>query len=200
MVLAFEGVDVGRRMLAWAAQYALFPDDEVFVVHCNKARPAALAPPNYKPRIEHNTLAKGIVFSGAPSRGARARKLITAVLRGDSCRCYSTCSARGIDRQWAHFRTYFSALFRPLLQGPRAAVKGARKAAAAAAAAASAAAATDPDDEDVGDEVLAAVTEELPKMHVALCIQLKARKQHAAMPPSCVPCRCSHGRCRTGLL
>ena len=62
-----------------------------------------------------------------------------------------------------------------LLQGPRAAAKGARKAAVAAAAAASAATATDLDDEDVDDEVLAAVTEELPKMHVALCIQLKAR-------------------------
>lgn len=40
VVLAFDGVDVGRRMLAWAAQYVLFPDDAVFVVHCNKARPA----------------------------------------------------------------------------------------------------------------------------------------------------------------
>ena len=38
VVLAFEGLDVGRRMLAWAAHFVLFPDDEVFVVICSKAR------------------------------------------------------------------------------------------------------------------------------------------------------------------
>jgi len=38
VVLAFEGLDVGRRMLAWAAHFVLFPDDEVFVVLCSKAR------------------------------------------------------------------------------------------------------------------------------------------------------------------
>ena len=71
-------------------------------------------------------------------------------------------------------RAYSKVMLRRVLpQGPRAAAKGARKAAAAAAA--SAATSTDLDDEVVDDEVLAAVTEELPKMHVALCIQLKAR-------------------------
>lgn len=48
--------------------------------------------------------------------------------------------------------------------------KGARKAAAAAAAGAAEA-----DDEDVDEEVLTAVAEELPKIHVALCIQLKVK-------------------------
>ncbi|KAK9832779.1 hypothetical protein WJX81_000319 [Elliptochloris bilobata] len=91
VVLAFEGLDVGRRMLAWAAQYVLFPDDEVFVVHCNKVA--------------------------------------------------------------------------------RAGVKGARKAAAAASAAAVTGA--EAEEDDVDEEVLAAVAEELPKIHVALCIQLK---------------------------
>ncbi len=43
MVLAFEGLDVGRRMLAWAAHFVLFPDDEVFVVLCSKARARAAA-------------------------------------------------------------------------------------------------------------------------------------------------------------
>jgi len=31
------------------------------------------------------------------------------------------------------------------------------------------------EDDDVDEEVLAAVAEELPKIHVALCVQLKAR-------------------------
>ena len=53
-------------------------------------------------------------------------------------------------------------------QGARAAGKGARKAASAAAVA-------EAEDEDVDEEVLAAVAEELPKIHVALCVQLKAR-------------------------
>ena len=35
------------------------------------------------------------------------------------------------------------------------------------------------------EEVLAAVAEELPKIHVSLCIQLKARKHPAAAPRSC---------------
>jgi hypothetical protein len=43
VVLAFEGLDVGRRMLAWAAHFVLFPDDEVFVVICSKARARAAA-------------------------------------------------------------------------------------------------------------------------------------------------------------
>ena len=32
--LAFESVEVGQHMLAWATKYCLFPDDEVYIVHC----------------------------------------------------------------------------------------------------------------------------------------------------------------------
>lgn len=59
-MLAFEGVDVGRRMLAWAAQFVLFPDDEVFVVHCNKARTVAPALPGHK--LQQQAPAEGAVF------------------------------------------------------------------------------------------------------------------------------------------
>lgn len=32
--LAFESVDVGQHMLTWATKFCLFPDDEVYIVHC----------------------------------------------------------------------------------------------------------------------------------------------------------------------
>jgi hypothetical protein len=32
--LAFENVEVGQHMLAWATKFCLFPDDEVYIVHC----------------------------------------------------------------------------------------------------------------------------------------------------------------------
>lgn len=32
--LAFESVEVGQHMLAWATKFCLFPDDEVYIVHC----------------------------------------------------------------------------------------------------------------------------------------------------------------------
>ncbi|CAL5223992.1 g6605 [Coccomyxa viridis] len=32
--LAFESMDVGQQMLAWATKFCLFPDDEVYIVHC----------------------------------------------------------------------------------------------------------------------------------------------------------------------
>ena len=34
MCLAFESLDVGQQMLAWATKFCLFPDDEVYIVHC----------------------------------------------------------------------------------------------------------------------------------------------------------------------
>ncbi len=34
MCLAFESMDVGQQMLAWATKFCLFPDDEVYIVHC----------------------------------------------------------------------------------------------------------------------------------------------------------------------
>lgn len=41
--LAFESVEVGQHMLAWATKYCLFPDDEVYIVHClSKVRPSPL--------------------------------------------------------------------------------------------------------------------------------------------------------------
>lgn len=101
MVLAFEGADVGRRMLAWAAQYVLFPDDEVFVVHCNKARTAAPALPGHK--LQQRAAAKGPVFLGASSRGASISKLKTGVLRGE-CRCRNIYSARRVRAFAAQFK------------------------------------------------------------------------------------------------
>lgn len=32
--LAFESTDVGQHMLGWATKFCLFPDDEVYIVHC----------------------------------------------------------------------------------------------------------------------------------------------------------------------
>ena len=34
MCLAFESVDVAQHMLTWATKFCLFPDDEVYIVHC----------------------------------------------------------------------------------------------------------------------------------------------------------------------
>jgi hypothetical protein len=39
VAFAFESPAYGRLMMAWAVKYCLFPDDEVYVVHCiTKAR------------------------------------------------------------------------------------------------------------------------------------------------------------------
>ena len=32
--LAFESMEVGQHMLGWATKFCLFPDDEVYIVHC----------------------------------------------------------------------------------------------------------------------------------------------------------------------
>jgi len=39
--LAFESVEVGQHMLAWATKYCLFPDDEVYIVHCLSKVPSS---------------------------------------------------------------------------------------------------------------------------------------------------------------
>jgi len=44
--LAFESMDVGKHMLTWATKFCLFPDDEVYIVHCLSKVRASIPDPS----------------------------------------------------------------------------------------------------------------------------------------------------------